>query len=215
MPKVLIPDWARQYQTSNTTIKPNGKGFSLYTCTSVYDNGKSRSIQTYCAKIDKEKGLIPKKELHLVMTGVNPQEYGLSYVTMLNLKNDLQNSLFNGGDGEKRGILVRLAVIQFTFGDISSFHIKASVISRGKEEALINRAQTVNPKQISRLSQTIRNFYRQRIPDDDKRTAFPETLKMITIPEDMLAPTNPVFPEQIVTISQEHKIRLYKGEHLA
>ena len=52
------------------------------------------------------------------MTGVNPQEYGLSYVTMLNLKNDLQNSLFNGGDGEKRGILVRLAVIQFTFGDI-------------------------------------------------------------------------------------------------
>ena len=82
MPKVLIPDWARQYQTSNTTIKPNGKGFGLYTCTSVYDNGKSRSIQTYCAKIDKEKGLIPKKELHLVMTGVNPQEYGLSYVTV-------------------------------------------------------------------------------------------------------------------------------------
>jgi hypothetical protein len=38
---------------------------------------------------------------------------------------------------------------------------------------------------------------------------------MITIPEDMLAPTNPVFPEQIVAISQEHKIRLYKGEHLA
>ena len=37
----------------------------------------------------------------------------------------------------------------------------------------------------------------------------------ITIPEDMLAPTNPVFPEQIVAISQEHKIRLYKGEHLA
>ena len=213
MKKIDIPEWAKKCQIPNTTIKPNGKGFGLYSCTSVYSDGKSRSIQTYLGKISKDKGFIPKKENSPLMTGALPQEYGLSFVTMVNLHN-LQESLYNGGDGAHRGILLRLAVVQFVFRNYKPFYIKASSVSRGKEKEMLERALTVNPDRINRLEMKIRDFYCLRIPDDTEREEYLETLKMITIPADMPKPSRPIFPEVIVSASRDHKIRLYKGEHL-
>ena len=151
------------------------------------------------------------------------RESGLDSASPLDFRKDIrpchpgQKSVRIPARGSLRFFLTHLTCARLASGVLSSGSKRwghARVLNPGSVGPII-LLFLLNPKQISRLSQTIRNFYRQRIPDDDKRTAFLETLKMITIPEDMLAPTNPVFPEQIVTISQEHKIRLYKGEHLA
>lgn len=177
---VEYPEWAEKYRGKGKTIRKVRDGYGLYQCTSVYDPNLKypKSVQKYLGMITEKDGFVPKKSV--LSEPSSYLEYGLSHFIIANFKRELTRSTFNGDEG-----IVTLGVIRYIFGDVDKAFIRATSLSRGREDELIHRnAQGVSANRLKAIANKIEKLMAERIPDAKDRNLLEKLLFLTVIRSD-------------------------------
>lgn len=177
---VEYPEWAEKYRDKGKTIRKVRDGYGLYQCTSVYDPNLKypKSVQKYLGMITEKDGFVPKKSV--LSEPSSYLEYGLSHFIIANFKRELTRSTFNGDEG-----IVTLGVIRYIFGDVDKAFIRATSLSRGREDELIHRnAQGVSANRLKAIANKIEKLMAERIPDAKDRNLLEKLLFLTVIRSD-------------------------------
>lgn len=201
---VVYPDWVEKYRGKGRTIRKVRDGYGLYQCTSVYDPSLKypKSVQKYLGMITEKDGFIPKKT-SVSDTPFLCLEYGLSHFIMANFKRDLTRSTYNGDSDT-----VILGIIFYIFGDIGDSFVRATWLTHGKEEELINRiGKGISNNRLKTISNKIDKLMKDKIPDSGDRNILEKLLFLTIIRSDSTPETVAYFPE-VQNIAEKYGMKL-------
>lgn len=195
----VYPDWVEKYRGKGKTIRKVRNGYGLYKCTSVYVKGSKnpKSKQEYLGMITEKDGFVPKK---VVPAHPEYYEYGLSHFIMLNFKRDIMRSSYSSNND-----FVILAIIQYIFGSIDPVFIRATWISRGIEDELIDYSSKISDIRINNISKRIDKLIISALPDENDRNIV---IKLLFLTVREASNTDSVtFPQEVIDILKRNGLK--------
>ena len=204
--KNQYPDWGEKYRSKGHTIRKVRDGYGLYKCTSVYIPGASypKSKQVYLGMITEDEGFIPKKTTLDHPTYI---EYGLSNFIWLNFKRDIKRSAYDGDE-----ILARLGIIMYIFGSVKPVMIKASYISDGIEDVMIERSLSSSIKRIKTVANKIDKIMAEKISDIEDRYILESLLRLCVMESNNRSAQSPAIPDEAKEIIERNGLKYAKGK---
>lgn len=201
---VVYPDWVEKYRGKGKTIRKVRNGYGLYQCTSVYDPNLKypRSVQKYLGMITEKDGFIPKK------SSINDSpssclEYGLSHFIMANFKRDLVRSTYNGDPD-----IVILGTVSYIFGDLNESFIRATWLTQGKENELIEKlGRGISERRVKAVSNRIDKLIAQKITDSGDRNVL-EKLLFLTVIRKNAGSESVVYYPVVKEIAERYEMKL-------
>lgn len=203
-----MPEWALKYKTKGYTLRQVGNHYALYKATSKYvKGGNPKTILTFVGMITEEDGLIPKKtkpESSIVYI-----EYGLSHFIYTFFKRTLQRSIFNStGDND---LLIRLAIIQYIFGNTYLSSISCSFISKDIEEKMVALSKTISASRIINLSKKIDKELQNLIVDEEERCTLINLLRLVVVNKESSANELQIYySDEIIKILKKYEVHYEK-----
>lgn len=201
---VIYPDWVEKYRGKGRTVRKVRDGYGLYQCTSVYDPTLKypRSVQTYLGMITEKDGFIPKKS-SATDTPSLCLEYGLSHFIMANFKRNLTRSTYNGDPD-----IVILGIVFYIFGSVDEPFIRATYITHGRENELIDRiGKGISNNRLKSISNKINKLMTEKVSDPDDRNIL-EKLLFLTVIRSGSVPESVVYFPEVRDIVERYGLKL-------
>ena len=196
--RIQYPDWVEKYRTEGVTVRKVRDGYGLYKCTSKREEGKPypKLQQEYLGMITEKNGFIPKKS-----TSAHPVyiEYGFSHFLWENFKRDIIRGLYRPSEN-----LAILGVIRYIFGSTEPFLIRATYLSDGIEDALIEYAGKIAKSRISSARNRVDTVYKSAVPDEQDRTILEAQLRLCVMDSKNRSAQLPALPAEAAEIIERY-----------
>ncbi len=198
-----LPDFAKPYKTKGYDVRFQHGTYMLFKISSkrVKDKNYPVLIQEFIGIIDKEKGLIHKKEYP--NTKIEYVEFGLSNFIYNHLFRTLLRSLFNGTKENNEDDIL-LGINKYIFGDVNRITLNKCFLTKNKVEELLSRYD----KQSIRVTKLVTKIKREMHIIFDKDLFEFELLMKYVVVSANKDFTSPYYNERIIEIAKKHKVKI-------